>query len=185
MSVEVKVTRSVSDDVWSRALKTMFEALIYDAAALAQSYAPTDMGKLKQSLNPQSAQVDGSAWPQWAKYGPKGAAAKYGGYLNAGSYVRRKRPPKAVIHRWLKLRGNANPTPQQVNAVWWNMKPGKRVTFHYIGQPSSSPLRSERGPHGLMTKGWFNPNVKEAMERGPAQKAADDFAAAIERAWNR
>lgn len=185
--IEIRVTRSVPDDVWTTALRHLFEKVIYDAASLAQSYSPTDMGKLKQSLNPQRAgQVDGGQWPAWAKYGPKGEAAKYGGYLNVGSYTRKKRPPKAVVYRWMKLRNRGkDPTPQEVNAVWWNMKPGQKVTFHYIGHPSSTPLAMQRGPHGPMTKGWFNPSVPDAMKRGPLQEAADQFKGEIERAWNR
>jgi len=183
MSTEVKVTRWVADGVWTKALTNLFQTLIYNAAEIAQDYAPSDMGKLKQSLNPQAAgTVDGGAWPAWAKFGPKGDAARYGGYLNAGSYVRTWVPPVAALNRWVAMRdldisGKALQASMRRNL-------GKTVYYHYIGNPNLSPVSAQHDAFGQRTQGWFNPSVVEAMERGPAQEAADKFKEEIERAWN-
>lgn len=186
MSVDVKVTRWVSESAWTTALQHLFERLIYNAAEIAADYAPVDMGKLKQSLNPQSAgTVDGGAWPAWARFGPKGDAATYGGYLNAGSYVRTWVPPLGAIVGWGIRKGMQ---PIEYAGIWNGMytrgRNPKTVYYHYVGGPAKAPMSAHQDQYGQRTQGWFNPSVIEAMERGPTQEAADKFAAEIERAWN-
>lgn len=185
-SVEVTVTREVPDSAWSEALRGLLTDLVYAGAEFATLYAPTDNGTLKKSLNPQSAiEIESSPFPTWSRFGPKGETAKYGGFLNVGGYIRKKRPPKAAVYRWLRLKNGADPDEKTVNAVWWSMKPGKEVTYHYIANPSATPRSGGGDAHGTRTKGWFIPGVIEALEAGPIDKALDAFAAAITKAWNR
>jgi hypothetical protein len=185
MSVEVKVTRTVPDSVWTEALKALFDDLIHRAHGYATAYAPTDKGKLKQSLAPQAAgKMDGGAWPQWASYGPKITNPPYAGYLNAGSYTRTWVPPKAAIQRWGKLKSMAADDAKGIWGGMFHAKP-KVVHYHYVGQPESKPPDTTSDQYGLRTAGWFNPSVVTAMTKGgDMDRAADAFAARIERAWN-
>lgn len=189
MSVEVTVTKDVPDSVWTKALNGLFEDLVRAGAEAAQNYAPTDMGKLKQSLNPQQADVvvESGAWPTWATYGPKGDPATYGGYLNAGSYVRTWVPPIDALTRWVTLKkfASGKGARRMAHAIQKRMalNLGATVRYHYIANPNASPIGASHDDRGTQTKGWFTPSVPKALEAGPIDKALDDFAREIEGAW--
>lgn len=185
--VEVKVTRSVPDSVWTDALKALFDDLINRAHGYATAYAPVDMGKLRQSLSIQAgAKMDGGAWPKWASYGPKITNPPYPGYLNAGSYTRTWVPPFNPINRWARRKGMTDIDSAYLwNGMFSRGRAPKVVHYHYVGQPEQRPPDTTSDQYGLRTKGWFNPSVVTALKKsGDADKAADAFKARIERAWN-